>query len=341
MLGQVKLILNDKNVTEMERCEQIKKLVNQTDIGGDLKDKFTKEYKIIVDLFDLTEFTDKLAKFILDGYIRNGNWHLFTRDAFMRLVSKTNEFYQPRKSSDILSITAKYDSLKEKISEIHGVPTESFVKQLSEIHKCKFDLSDTFYLTGETPIVVRCNKCKKEYNVKPNKALNPKFRCFGCYVVKNYTLLRNGRDESSSSYAKIVDRLYLGDINSILDEKFLAGCKIKATIDLSGSTNTPRTVRSFGLDHYKINIDDNAHANIDKYFEKIIDFIDKHVSAQPPRNVLVFCRAGVSRSATSVIAYLMDKCQATYDEVYTYVKQRRNKVQPNRGFTEKLRVFEN
>ena len=60
--------------------------------------------------------------------------------------------------------------------------------------------------------------------------------------------------------------------------------------------------------------------------------------------MLVHCYAGISRSATIVIAYLLRKYNYSLDNVITMVKRRRSKVainfiqiNPNKGFIEQLK----
>lgn len=54
--------------------------------------------------------------------------------------------------------------------------------------------------------------------------------------------------------------------------------------------------------HHQIKIDDSPFENISHHFTKCIEFISKH---RKSGNVFVHCAAGISRSATIVIAYLM------------------------------------
>jgi len=56
--------------------------------------------------------------------------------------------------------------------------------------------------------------------------------------------------------------------------------------------------------------------------------------------VLVHCEAGISRSATMCIAYLMHKNGLTMDEAYDYVKLRRAVIAPNLNFMRQLSEFE-
>ena len=59
------------------------------------------------------------------------------------------------------------------------------------------------------------------------------------------------------------------------------------------------------------------------------DFMDSALSQSG--RVLVHCSQGVSRSATIVIAFLMWKTGATYDETFASVKAIRGVANPNIG----------
>ena len=107
--------------------------------------------------------------------------------------------------------------------------------------------------------------------------------------------------------------------------------RIKGIVDLSGSA---QHLKLLGVKTHKINVEDNPTANIKPYLNPAYDFMNDLISKGDA--VLVFCRAGVSRSATVVLYYLMRKFGITYNEAYRMVKVKRNQVQPNNGFVDQL-----
>lgn len=56
--------------------------------------------------------------------------------------------------------------------------------------------------------------------------------------------------------------------------------------------------------------------------------------------VLVHCQAGISRSATICLAYLIQSRRVRLDEAFDFVKQRRGVISPNFSFMGQLLQFE-
>ena len=67
---------------------------------------------------------------------------------------------------------------------------------------------------------------------------------------------------------------------------------------------------------------------------------DRQNAPKIPAKVLVHCHAGISRSATVVMAYLMRKKQQPFREVWAQVKSKRRLVNPNDGFLEQLKIWD-
>lgn len=69
--------------------------------------------------------------------------------------------------------------------------------------------------------------------------------------------------------------------------------------------------------------DDHESFNIAKFFEESYSFLEKFLLRT---NVLVHCLAGVSRSVSLVLAYLMKKHGYSFRKAHQIVKMKRNKV---------------
>ena len=138
---------------------------------------------------------------------------------------------------------------------------------------------------------------------------------------------------NKNSLNKVTDKIYLGDIKSGNDINFLKEENISNVLSLTGDIFSPKYPKKLKISQKIINIDDSPKENILKFFKECILYIENS------DKILVHCMAGVSRSATIVIAYLMWKTHASYIETKNFVKNRRN-IYPNDGFTQQLIIFE-
>nr|KAG5704062.1 hypothetical protein BaRGS_017566 [Batillaria attramentaria] len=77
---------------------------------------------------------------------------------------------------------------------------------------------------------------------------------------------------------------------------------------------------------------------ISKAFPEAIEFIDKAIKSGGC--VLVHCNAGISRSATIVLAYLMKAKGLSLNDAFTYLRSKRPSSFPNSGFMIQLKTFE-
>ncbi len=79
------------------------------------------------------------------------------------------------------------------------------------------------------------------------------------------------------------------------------------------------------------------YVNIQRHFPVAIQYIKDAMSEGA---VLVHCYAGISRSASCVIAFLMQECGLTFMEAMSFVRKKRSIVFPNFGFQRQLLDFE-
>jgi protein-tyrosine phosphatase len=92
------------------------------------------------------------------------------------------------------------------------------------------------------------------------------------------------------------------------------------------------------IDWYRLVIDDDESERISEYFFKVHSIINQAITDN--KNVIVHCAAGMSRSASLVIAYLMIENRWSFEETYNFVKNKRPIIEPNIGFVKQLKGLE-
>lgn len=92
------------------------------------------------------------------------------------------------------------------------------------------------------------------------------------------------------------------------------------------------------IDWHRFVIDDDQDERISEHFFKVHSIIKEALIDN--KNVVVHCAAGMSRSPTLVIAYLMIENRWSFEEAINFVKKRRPIVEPNIGFVKQLKGLE-
>lgn len=110
-------------------------------------------------------------------------------------------------------------------------------------------------------------------------------------------------------------------------------CVINAAMELPDTPLPDNTTL-----YYRIDVQDSATENIKDHFEVVSDLIYKTECSGG--KTLLHCIAGVSRSATLCIAYLMKYHRFSLLETFNYVKLRRPIIKPNCGFFRQLIEYE-
>ncbi|CAG9314030.1 unnamed protein product [Blepharisma stoltei] len=139
-------------------------------------------------------------------------------------------------------------------------------------------------------------------------------------------------EASRTPMHEIEPNLYLGSLDAAENEKLLKSSGIKYVVQ---ALERPSTYRFDNLTYYYVQIDDLARENMMQHLPGALNFI--HSNLQRGDKVLVHCAAGVSRSATIVIAYIMAKYNIPFEEAYAIVRSKRGCVFPNDGFRRQLR----
>jgi atypical dual specificity phosphatase len=89
-----------------------------------------------------------------------------------------------------------------------------------------------------------------------------------------------------------------------------------------------------------LNVDllDLPDSDIRSHFDTVLVFM--HEAVEKGGRVLVHCNAGVSRSSTFVIAYIMRFHQKRFNDAFSQVKSARSSIRPNDGFMKQLTAYD-
>ena len=137
---------------------------------------------------------------------------------------------------------------------------------------------------------------------------------------------------------EIVDNLYLGGITAAYETNNLVEQGIRAVVCCVRETEFPSSEFNTKIEYFRVDVEDVSREPIEYFWPEATQFIHDHHSKGLP--VFVHCRAGVSRSASTVIAYLMCHLGFTLKDAFLLAHRKRPVVTPNLGFMDKLSQLE-
>jgi predicted protein tyrosine phosphatase len=145
---------------------------------------------------------------------------------------------------------------------------------------------------------------------------------------------------------QITNRIYLGNEQAL---KQITDCNhITHIINASGRTKFSKPLRELGICVWDIYIEDDEDQDISFYFEMVFIFIEKALAQKSNNYILIVCKAGVSRSATLLLAWFIQKLTPQHNDedinamehvnrLIAYVKSKRHIIDPNDGFYHQLK----
>ncbi|KAL4470218.1 hypothetical protein ABPG74_011829 [Tetrahymena malaccensis] len=132
--------------------------------------------------------------------------------------------------------------------------------------------------------------------------------------------------------SQIYDNLYLGNITTSRDQAFFKKNNIKNV--LVAGKNLKRSFIN-QCNYHQLQISDNPTTIILKYWPESVQFLSSVVG-----NTLVHCQGGKSRSASTVMAYVVFKENISAQEAITKVRKLHKFAYPNPGFLKQLEYWE-
>lgn len=135
---------------------------------------------------------------------------------------------------------------------------------------------------------------------------------------------------------RILPHLYLGCQRDVLNRELMQQNDIAYVLNASNTCPKPDFIPE---SHFlRVPVNDSFCEKILPWLDKSVEFIEKAKACNA--RVLVHCLAGISRSATIAIAYIMKRMDMSLDEAYRFVKEKRPTISPNFNFLGQLLDFE-
>ena len=138
--------------------------------------------------------------------------------------------------------------------------------------------------------------------------------------------------------SQITKWLYLGNKTHANDIRVIDILEITTIINITKEIpNYHEDIRK-DINYIKIEADDDINTDMISFWIQIADIIESCVKMN--KKTLIHCSAGRSRSASSVIYYLMKKENLSLNESYEHVLRCRDIIDPNEGFRRQLKEIE-
>ncbi|XP_023076812.1 dual specificity protein phosphatase 22 isoform X1 [Piliocolobus tephrosceles] len=135
-------------------------------------------------------------------------------------------------------------------------------------------------------------------------------------------------------YLQILPGLYIGNFKDARDAEQLSKNKVTHILSVHDSARPMLE----GVKYLCIPAADSPSQNLTRHFKESIKFI--HECRLRGESCLVHCLAGVSRSVTLVIAYIMTVTDFGWEDALHTVRAGRSCANPNVGFQRQLQEFE-
>ena len=165
--------------------------------------------------------------------------------------------------------------------------------------------------------------------------------------------MHRGDDSPRNQAAAVIQAM-----NERLSREDNVPCQIEEGLFLGsiGTANNKEELKNFNVTHiltvanslppkypnesvYKVlNVADTKFTDLQQHFDECFNYIEQ--AKRAGGSVLVHCFAGMSRSATIVLSYLMKKHGLRVSQALAHVKSKRPQAAPNAGFILQLQDLE-
>lgn len=241
------------------------------------------------------------------------------------------EDFDDLNKSEVKSLESQNLRLQETIRNTQLLPPDP-IRNLTELQTHVHQIFDNVYLG----------------NLRAYYSVDPEF-------VETYSMVDSEEDmvESFRLYDSNLSKQEAKELYQAYKTATERGCsdlnikhvisvtqfKAKETVSPDDWSRFQPNLDELKIDRMQIKVDDDEFAwnTINPYLDAIFDRIDQaRLNGEP---ILIHCVEGKSRSATVLIAYLINRCQVSFDEALTFVQSKRPQAEPKPSLAEALRTY--
>merc|ERR1719309_530892 len=148
----------------------------------------------------------------------------------------------------------------------------------------------------------------------------------------------NTPDIETTPPSPVLPWLYIGNARDTGDTSTLRALGVTHVLSVTSDVTEASSHVTDEILFKNLPAADSGTQNLKQYFNQAFDFIEsvRRISGR----VLVHCQAGISRSPTIAISYVMRYQKLLLVEAYQFVKNRRKIISPNLNFMGQLLEFE-
>ncbi|XP_036418879.1 protein phosphatase Slingshot homolog 1 isoform X2 [Colossoma macropomum] len=175
------------------------------------------------------------------------------------------------------------------------------------------------------------NITSKEIRIELEQHMSLNLREYKEFIDNEMLLILAQMDKATL----VFDHLYLGSEWNASNLEELRECGIGYIL------NVTREIDNFFLGtfcYYNVHVYDDEATDLLAHWNETYNFIVR--AKKNNSKCLVHCKMGVSRSASTVIAYAMKEYGWSLEKAYHFVKQKRSIAQPNPAFMTQLAEYE-
>ena len=177
---------------------------------------------------------------------------------------------------------------------------------------------------------LKCILCDTEKNLKQ---ISEYFICYLCFEEQKQQnqKIQKERKIFDSEINQITDKIFLGNYDGQRESDKLKHLGITSILAIGTHLED---LNAGQFEFLQLDLYDFENENLLKILKKALLYIDES------KCVYVHCHAGISRSASVVIAYIMWKNQIQFELARKLVSIKRPSIFPNPGFKTQLLAFE-